>query len=134
MSMGKLLIGVMTLVLVIFIGCSSNDRTRPLTQTQYCSRLADRSSNIVHMREHGVPITDVLTLLGLSDRPDRDKQRLIDITHYIYTNNDNSLLVHKAVEMDCLATFIKQNDQDNGYTPSAVPIPTPGGGMSIIMM
>lgn len=131
--MGKLLIGVLTLMLVIFIGCKSNNHKRPLTESQYCSRLADRSSNIVHMREHGVPITDVLTLLGLSDRPDRDKQRLIDITHYIYTNNDNSLVIHKAVEMDCVAIFIKQNARDNGYTPSAVPIPASGGGVTIMV-
>ena len=131
--MDKILYGLLLCCIVVLVYCVLAVGERSMSPEEYCHILSDRSENIVHLRDRGAQINDVIAVTDIPSKSSQDEHRLLSVINYVYETKDSKDVIKSTVGKDCL-TVIKNRADESAKSVTPIFVPTPGGGMSVIMM
>lgn len=94
------------------------------SESAYCERLANKAVVINALKDQGGQYPEVIQLLNISERPDRDKANLMSVVKYVYDNHADNAKLKAVVLSDCYRSVIQDQSDHTVELP----------GLSMIIM
>ena len=113
-----------TLFTVAALSLSISSPCFASSTSEYCERLADKALVVNALKNQGGQYPEVIELLNISARPDRDKSNLMSVVKYVYDNHDDNAKLKAVVLSDCYRSIV----QDETGRTTKLP------GLSMIIM